>query len=336
MPVPVRRRWQISVALGLLAGLRTWLVDMVTGLPRDFAQVWFGARAMLRGLDPYQLVGPGRAFELDYGLFYPLTASVVALPVSPLPARWAAVVFMVIGGGTFAWALMEHGYEPLVGYMGAGMVFAAEVAQWSPLLSAAVVLPGLGFVFAAKPTIGAAVFAARPSWWPIVGGIVLCAVAFAFQPTWVQSWRATLAVPPDMPGGAAPYLPPIRHPWGWLVLLGLLRWRRPDARLLVALACVPQTTLLYEATPLFLIPRTWREAGVLVVASYAVAVWVGYATQGQPAYIPRILATGSGMTVGLYLPCLWMVLRRPNEGDVPAWLERRMARWPVWLRGVPV
>lgn len=38
----------------------------------------------------------------------------------------------------------------------------------------------------------------------------------------------------------------------------------------------------------------------------------------------------------LYVPATIMVLLRPNEGTVPAWLERSAARWPAWLRGRPV
>ena len=52
---------------------------------------------------------------------------------------------------------------------------------------------------------------------------------------------------------------------GPLILLALLRWRRPEARLLVALGCIPHTTMLYEALPLFLVARRWQE-GVLLAA----------------------------------------------------------------------
>ena len=31
-----------------------------------------------------------------------------------------------------------------------------------------------------------------------------------------------------------------------------------------------------------------------------------------------------------------MVLRRPNEGFIPAWFEQRIVAWPAWLRGTPV
>jgi len=44
------------------------------------------------------------------------------------------------------------------------------------------------------------------------------------------------------------------------------------------------------------------------------------------------LLSGQMEVVLLYLPCMLMVLRRPNQGPMPAWLEQRIAAWPVWLR----
>ncbi|PYP80139.1 MAG: hypothetical protein DMD35_05120, partial [Gemmatimonadetes bacterium] len=38
----------------------------------------------------------------------------------------------------------------------------------------------------------------------------------------------------------------------------------------------------------------------------------------------------------VYLPCMVMVVRRPNEGTLPAWLEHRINGWPGWLRGAPI
>jgi hypothetical protein len=332
-PVPTRRRLLISLALGGLAGFRCWLVAAVANGPRDFEQVWFAARMVLAGRDPYPLVGPGQEFELGFALVYPLTAAIAAIPLTPLPAVWASVVFVFLGGALFAWTLMEYGYEPLIGFMGVGMVFSAEVAQWAPLYSAVLTVPVVGFFFAAKPTIGLAAFVARPTWWAVLGAVVLAAGAGLAQPGWVTSWRHALSIPWGQPGAPAGYPSPIALPFGVLLVALLTRWRRPEARFVLALACVPQTTLLYESTPLFLVPRTWRQAGLLVLLGYAVAVWVGYASYGATDARVRYLATGRAMTVGLYLPCLWMILQRPNHGPVPAWIERRIAGWPDWLRG---
>jgi hypothetical protein len=333
-PVPTRRRLKIALALGLLCGFRTWLVAAVAHGPRDFEQVWFAASMLLQHRDPYALVGPGLQFDSRFGLAYPLTAAVVALPLTPLSGLWASIVFVVIGGSLFAWTLMAHGYEPLIGFMGAGMVYAAEVAQWSPLYSAIVCVPAVGFFLAAKPTIGAAAFVARPTWWAVVGTVVLTAIAFAIQPNWVDEWRRVLAVPWGQPGALAGYPAPITQPWGFLIALCLLRWRRPEARFVLALACVPQTPLLYETTPLFLVPRTWKQGALLVVLGYVVAIWVRYAPQGMTMDArARYLVTARGIVIGMYLPCVWMLLRRPNEGTVPVWLEHKIASLPHWLRG---
>jgi hypothetical protein len=42
---------------------------------------------------------------------------------------------------------------------------------------------------------------------------------------------------------------------------------------------------------------------------------------------------GQAMVWSLYLPCTVLVLRRKNTGELPDWLERRIAGWPTWLRG---
>ena len=73
------------------------------------------------------------------------------------------------------------------------------------------------------------------------------------------------------------------------------------------------------------------------------------ANRGQlPEHLPRIVETlmpdprtqgqyfilsGKLIVWLLYLPCVAMVLRRPNEGVVPAWLDARLAALPRWLRG---
>jgi hypothetical protein len=52
-------------------------------------------------------------------------------------------------------------------------------------------------------------------------------------------------------------------------VLCFARRRRPEARLLAALVCVPITLMPYEAVPIFLIPRICWEAATLVGCSYA-------------------------------------------------------------------
>jgi hypothetical protein len=95
------------------------------------------------------------------------------------------------------------------------------------------------------------------------------------------------------------------------------------------MACVPQSLILYEAVPLFLIPRRPLECGTFLVLSYAVQV--GMVLSGDD-----LIVGGRWIVWFLYLPATLMVVRRPNEGPVPAWLERWITDWPAWARGVPL
>jgi hypothetical protein len=316
--------------VGAIAALRTFRIAGMSPVPRDVGQVWFAARALLEGKNPYALIGPGLPFEWPAPLFYPLPAAVTLLPLTPLSVQWAAALFILVGVTCFAWALMEHGYGPLFGCCSSCVVFAAELAQWSPLLSAGLVIVPLSFLWVAKPSVGLALSVARPSWWSITGVAILGGIAFIVQPHWFESWRHALASTSRVRGVGFPYVAPVVMPGGFIALLALLKWRRPEARLVAALACVPQTMLLYEAVPLFLIPRTLREAELLVLLSYVALGFMPHTS----AYAADIDASGRWIVIFLYVPATLMVLRRPNAGPLPSWLEAQLANLPSWIRGV--
>ena len=303
--------------------------------PRDFGQVWFAARSLLRDVDPYPLVGPGLTFQWDSPLVYPLTAALLAIPFTPFPEPVASMLFAALGGAVFAWVLMAYGYGPLFGFFSLSMREASAAAQWSPIISACFVLAPLSFILIAKPTIGVALFVARPSWWAVAGGVILLTAAYLVQPTWIADWMGAVERYREMGAPNAPYRAIVSFPGGALALLCLLRWRRPEARLIAALVCVPITPMLYETLPLFLIPRTFWEAATLVGLSYA-QHHVTTALVPVPWTHANFMAvTGQMFVLLMYLPATIMILRRPNEGALPSWVERRIARWPAWLRGRP-
>ena len=326
-PVSSGRRVFVAVVIGLLSAGRTTLLLHTKHYPGDFEQVWYAARAILGGNDPYQLIGPGRPFAYDFMFRYPLTAAVIAIPVSPLPADIASGLFVGVGMACLTWALMRHGHGPLIGLLSASVVSVMNSVQWSPLFAAATVIAPLGVVFAAKPTIGLAMFAARPSRWALIGGIAVTAVAFVIQPQWVAEWKVALT---DRVGISAFVL----QPGGAVALLCLLRWRRPEARMLAVLVCMPITPVLYECVPLLLIPRRWWEAALLVLASYIVAAWmVIHPLTDLSSYAANMALSAHVIAVALIPLATLIVLMRPNEGAVPSWLERRLAGAPGWLRG---
>jgi hypothetical protein len=301
----------------------------------DIGQVWFAARAVVHGQNPYALIGPGRAFEWQAPLFYPLPAALTLLPLAAFSEGVAVFLFVAIGVGSFLWAVTENGWSGLWTLASLNLQHAVYIAQWSPLLGGAFAIAPLSALLIAKPTVGAAVFAAKPSVWAVAGSLVLIVLAFVLQPGWWHDWRHAIEGATLGAAGRFPYTAPVTQPGGVLALLALLRWRRPEGRLLAVLACVPQTTLPYEGVLLYLVPRGWRQMLTLTALGWCTSIFVR--TVYQPAGLTQtVLAYGPTMTTLLYLPCTIMILRRANEGNVPDWLERRVARWPPWLRGQQV
>jgi len=323
-----RLRLLVSLALGLLAGLISHFFAVTQGKPRDFLHMWLAARAFLHGQDPYVAVP---------GVPYPLPGIIAATPFAIVPtAPGANGIFMVVSATLFAWVLLGNGTGAWLGFFSAGMLYAVEVVQWTPLHAAAFGLAPLGVFLIVKPHTGLPIFLARPSWWAAGGGLACAAAAFAIDPAWLTHWRASMALGGQHLGTSPtgfPYAAPVLFPGGFVALLALTRWRRPEARLLTALACVPQSLFMYDTVALALVPRGLRESAVYTALSYVVLAYLIQA-RPWPSYQQMALEGGRMYTLLLYVPLTLMVLRRPNEGCLPSWIERRIASWPRWLRGV--
>ena len=331
---PRRLRVGLALAASVLSGIRAYLWISGEAKSRDFDQVWFAARALFAGQNPYREIGPGLQFDWPAPLYYPLTAAIAVTPLSFFERRLAAVIFAAIASGAFVWAATRRSLAPAVVITSASAALAAETVQWSPLLGAAYGIPWLGALLSAKPTIGFAIFAARPTRAALIGTGVLLAVSLALMPSWPQEWIGALHHTSLGMKGGTPYLAPVGTAGGALSALLLLRWRRPEARLVLALACVPQTPLLYETVPLFLVPATLTEGGVLWLGSWVAALWLsGLGPYGNDAARFTVSATAIGWC--LYFPCIVMILRRPNEGTLPPWIARLVdrSRLPSWIKG---
>ena len=284
----------------------------------DFAQIWHAAKALVAGLDPYAAIGPGTSFPQPYPLFYPLPAVLIGTPFTALSVRWADAAFAAISAGFLLFAVLRSERHRLLLIVSAPFIYATWLSQWSPLLTAAALVPIFGFLLVAKPTIGAALFFYRPDLRAVLGIAILVALSFAIQPNWASEWRTSLRSTGHM-------VVPIVHGAGPLLALAILRWRRPEARLLLAMACVPQTAILYEALPLALIPGGFAEMSVFVALSWVACEWwvhtgLNLSMSAQTLHSVHIIVPL------LYLPCLIMVLRRPNEGSLPVWIDRAVHR----------
>src|SRR5215218_5720937 len=175
-PVPSRRlRAGLAIVASVLSGLRAYLWVSGEAKSRDFDQVWFAANALLAGRNPYAEIGPGLHFDWPAPLYYPIAAAVAVIPLAAIPRSVAAVLFAAIASGAFVWAATRRSLAPAVVITSASAALAAETVQWSPLLGAAYAIPWLGALLCAKPTIGLAIWLARPTHLGVIGAAVLTA-----------------------------------------------------------------------------------------------------------------------------------------------------------------
>jgi hypothetical protein len=314
LPEPRRPAIDVAVALGigLFMGLATYAQLRHTGQwiqANDFTYPWFGARELLAGRDPYITI---RDAHLPWGpyLFYPAPAFLLVLPFAWLPAQIAVSVFIGLSAALLAVALTRDGHRwRLLALVSAPMIVATGAGQWSPLLTAAALwIPALGLL-TAKPNLGVSLMAMQTnrSAWIVaaLGGAVLLGVSLVVLPRWIPEWLALVRSNPRGYG----YLTPIRSPLGVVLVLAALRWRRPDARMLLVMACLPQKLLFYDQLPLFLIPRTRREMEVVVLISL-IALTIAY---GETWTTPEATARLATIVIpSLFWPALVLVLRRRN------------------------
>ena len=306
----VRRPQVMRLAAALLVGLlfgayedifRSRLGDV----PSDFSQPWLAGQLLREGRNPYQAIGPHGAVPHQFHLIYPATAAVVAMPFGFVPQRAANALFVGFGAALLFWALTVRGFRnpQLLVFTAFPFIVAAQNVQWSPLLTAATIYPLLGFVYACKPSIALAYWAAWPNARALVAAAGLTVVTLVLWPWWPKEWLTQLGTVTHMSA-------PVTRWGGPLLLLAALRWRRPEARLLLGLSCIPQTPVVYEAVPLFLLVTTLREGvGLMVVMMLLGLVLPTIPTQSYDAWMA---ASGAWMIWFVYLPCLVLVLRRPN------------------------
>jgi hypothetical protein len=165
------------------------------------------------------------------------------------------------------------------------------------LVTAAAVVPAIGVCYAAKPNIGLEAVVGFPNRRAVAWSLGLVLASLIILPGWPGEWVG--AVRDQI------YVPAVMRPWGFVLLLAALEWRRPEGRLMAALALVPQSTALYETVLLFLIAASVWEAVILAGLGFvAVALWK------STGAIEIDAAVNWPVTLGcLYIPALLVVLR---------------------------
>ncbi|GLC26692.1 hypothetical protein [Roseisolibacter agri] len=303
-------------AIALLAAAYTYYCLATTVIPSDFEFWWRAARLYLAGGDPYLQLPGTPAWPLPDRFYYPMPTVLATIPVAWMPLPAAGATLMGLASGALASLLVRGGWWRLWALAGPGFIMALKFGQWTPLLCVAYLAPRAGGLAVLKPTLGAALLAAR---WNVRGALVATLVALlsvAALPTWPMAWLRNLDHVHAHPA-------PVTTAIGAFALLALLRWRRPEAWLLALYACVPQLLFFADQLPLALVARTKGEAQLLAACGLtAWLVWMARLETGDLF----VLAAAPYVLVGLYLPALLLVLRRPNDGALPVWADA------AWMR----
>ena len=334
---PVSLPAAVSVSIALVVAFAAGAIAANAGLPDlrpDVDQLWFAARAVLNDQNPYDLIGPGREFAYEWRLYYPLPAVLLLTPLAPFPLVVSRVFMAAAGGGLLAYGIARYDARGLVLFLSHAFYVNAWYAQWTPLLVAMWYLPWLAILIAGKPTIGIAMFVGvrdrRLALRALAAAMLLVAVAFVVQPSWLSDWRSALSTNTHL-------RPWVTVPGGALLLLALLRWRRWEAWLLTLFAVIPQTFHPLATLPMILLPGSLAGKALIAALTYVPDLLLVREPFGS-----RLATATAEETIGMYgavvlwsvlVPTLLLVLRLPNQGAVPALVERRVATWPRWLRG---
>ena len=277
----------------------------------DFTWHWLAGRALMDGENPYLVVRRGGEYELNADYLYPLPAAIVTAPFSWIsnPISGAAV-FAGCSTALFVIGASFTGWGRLAAMGGIPFVWAATSGQVSILGVAGVLVPGMGWLAILKPNIGLALAAYKPSRSMGFGFLVLLGISIILVPSWPREWLSVVRSRTTENYGS-----PFLQLGGPLMSLSLLRWKRREARLLLVMAIVPQSLLFYDQLPLALVAKSRTESMLLVITGF-----VGYAISTyllRPSMNTGQVSSiyGPAIVLSLFLPCLVMVLRRPNEAS---------------------
>lgn len=301
-PIAHPHRVAVAALIGLGVLVAGFAMQGASGGAGDFGYAWSAARYLLAGMDPYASMDPTAPYGRGGPFLYPLPAAVVAAPIAALPPGVAALVFVAIGIGLFAYAMTARGWWGLVALVSAPAVMTVLSVNWGFLMVAAAMLPGLAWLSAAKPNLGLVALAYHGRARVLIVCLVFCLATLLLLPSWPLSWLAHIRQQP------VAHVPVLLWPLGAIGLVGLLRWRTAEGRALAAYTVVPVSIVPTDHLMLWLIPRTAREMVALTASSWLLLpVVLGF----LPGAVP---VSGSAIrwlsTVSLVLPCAIIVWRR--------------------------
>lgn len=291
----------LSFALSLIYRVAT--VDPVNDLFFPFC----AASALIVGIDPY-----GDACRITYqGHIYPpnpLTTVLVAVPFVPLGMLGAPLLWSCFTGLLVFGLLKDGAWWRLLVLLSAPYWQAFLTLQWSPLMLAIALLPGLLPLALVKPQTGLPIILTNLTWQRVMGCAFFFLCTLIVDTTWPIRWLPQIQ---SYDG----YIPLLALPVGLLLLLALIRWRQKNAQFLLAMAIVPQRGI-YDLLSLWSLLETPKQLIVVNVLS-----WLLYALVAMEVPFPFPILS----VILIYLPFLAIVIRLPVAKAIQSWNARNIA-----------
>ena len=188
-------RLALCVGVALAIAALTWFLADPNFWIADFHFYWRAARLWADGVDPYAM-RPQPAFRHPVASHRPVVLSPAdaahrrAIRRAPRANRADAVRRDCFGGACVATVAECALATPY--FCTPSFFFAAMFGQWSPWLVLGALVPSMGFLLAAKPTLGLACFFYRPTWKAFVSGAAIMFLSLAIMPDWPWKWLENL------------------------------------------------------------------------------------------------------------------------------------------------
>jgi hypothetical protein len=314
-------RLGIAVAIGGMSALFNFGMANRPNAVMDFIYPFTGAQMIARGQDPYQAMGTiNRSAKppFDLPLYFPLPAVLLLVPLTPLRADIAGAIFFGCSATLLAWFVTRRDFWRIHIFASAPFVLAATLGQYTPLVLLAALLPAAGGLATFKPNLGLAILAYRPSWTALASCLVVGLLSLLVIPGWPFEWLNIIRH--DFTTSHY-HIAPWRAPFGWLLLLSVVAWRRPEGRLFLAMSLLPQLLYYYDQLPLWLVPQSRKQSILLTACSQlAMIFWFLFRDPADSL----VLSTFPFALALIYLPALAILLR--NAGFAQRFRIRLPAR----------
>ena len=312
---PVERFSPTRLLLAILVGAFSCYISY-HGLVRrnagaaDFQLPLTAAKILLDGGNPYTDIEFRITYPYNFLFYYPLPAVITAIPFTIFNSPYlAGAIFFGFSSAIMAYGLLARdNWKLLPVFCSSAFYISASVAQWTPLIFGATLLPALSFLLACKPNIGAAGFFYLPSVKKLLLILIALAVSFIIFPSWFGFWINNLRQ-------SGSHIPPfLVLPLGPALLSSAFFWRKPAGRLLFVMAIVPVVPWFYDPLLLWLVPGT-------LMTSFAISgiSWFAYLVWSENLFHLPVTSIFVNL---IYIPVLIILFRENWHELKKAWRER--------------